>query len=113
MKLYCPPKTPAPAATILAEWLNLPLEITRGNAILQCIRKEVHYFDAYFEHDPVWYRGHFPTEASLRRASTSGSGSCARSSRPSPTAPARGAPGGIVRGAPWRPSTSSRASTPS
>ncbi|MDJ0789594.1 MAG: sulfotransferase domain-containing protein [Myxococcota bacterium] len=35
--------------------------------IATCIRKEVHYFDAYFEEGPYWYRGHFPTAGALRR----------------------------------------------
>jgi len=32
-----------------------------------CIRKEVHFFDTYFERGPYWYRGHFPTQGQLRR----------------------------------------------
>ncbi len=35
--------------------------------IASCIRKEVHYFDAYFERGSYWYRGHFPRAAELRR----------------------------------------------
>lgn len=35
--------------------------------ILPCIRKEVHYFDRYYNCDEYWYRGHFPTFHQMRR----------------------------------------------
>jgi len=35
--------------------------------ILPCIRKEVHYFDRYYNCDENWYRGHFPTFHQMQR----------------------------------------------
>lgn len=41
--------------------------LIRHPQVISCIRKEVHYFDAHFEHGEYWYRGHFPLARRLRR----------------------------------------------